>query len=55
MAYGLCSTERRPAVHQLSRALEDRLSPNLLLEHLFDLSDLLLNFAGVLFGVAFVL
>jgi hypothetical protein len=27
--------------------------PNLLLEHLFDLSDLFLNFAGVLFSVAF--
>jgi hypothetical protein len=27
--------------------------PNLLLEDFFDLSDLLLNFARVLFGVAF--
>ncbi len=27
--------------------------PNLLLEHFFDLSDLFLNLAGVLFGVAF--
>jgi hypothetical protein len=26
--------------------------PNLLLEHFLDLSDLLLNFAGVFFGVA---
>jgi hypothetical protein len=28
-------------------------STTLLLEHFFDLSDLFLNFAGVLFGVAF--
>jgi hypothetical protein len=28
-------------------------SPDLLLEHLFDLSDLFFNFAGVFFGVAF--
>ena len=28
-------------------------SPDLVLEHLFDLSDLLLNFAGVFFGIAF--
>jgi len=27
--------------------------PTLLLEYLFDLADLFLNFAGVLFGVAF--
>jgi hypothetical protein len=27
-------------------------SPDLLLEHFFDLSNLLLNFAGVFFGVA---
>jgi hypothetical protein len=33
---------------------EDRQSPpNLLLEHFFDLSDLFLNFPGVLFDVAF--
>ena len=29
--------------------------PNLLLEHLFDLSDFLLNFVGVFFRVAFSL
>ncbi len=41
--------------HQLSNAgtCSGQSPPNSLLEYFFDLSDLLLNFAGVFFGVAF--
>jgi hypothetical protein len=50
------SLERKTKVHQLSRTHKRALGralPTLLLEYFFDLADLFLNFAGVLFGVAF--
>jgi hypothetical protein len=54
------TANRTPAVSGITGAktkyirCPDALSlPTLFLEHLFDLSDLLLNFAGVLFGFAF--
>jgi hypothetical protein len=53
---GLCSTELRATVQSVissARTRSGQTPPNLLLEHLFDLSDLFLNFAGVFFGVAF--
>jgi hypothetical protein len=41
--------------HQLSKAETcfGQSTADLLLEHFFDLSDLLLNFAGVFFGISF--
>jgi hypothetical protein len=53
---GLCSTELRATVQSVissARTRSGQTPPNLLLEYLFDLSDLLLNVAGVFFGVAF--
>ena len=53
---GLCSTELRATAQSVissARTRSGQTPPNLLLEHLFDLSDLFLNFAGVFFGVAF--
>jgi hypothetical protein len=54
------TAKRTPAVSGITGAkteyirCPDALSlPTLFLEHLFDLSDLLLNFADVFFGVAF--
>jgi hypothetical protein len=49
------SGDRRYIRYSGARTLPELTPPNLLLEHFFDLSDLLLNFAGVLFGVAFSL
>jgi hypothetical protein len=37
----------------VGQATQDWSPPNLLLEHFFDLTNLLLNFAGVFFDVAF--
>ena len=51
-----CSTELRATVQSVissARTRSGQTPPNLLLEHLFNLSDLFLNFAGVFFGVAF--
>jgi len=54
---GLCRTEPRAAVLQLSRGLEQapggRTRRSLLLEHFFDLSDLFFDFRGVFFRSAF--
>jgi hypothetical protein len=53
---GLCNTELRATVQSVissARTRSGQTPPNLLLKHLFDLSDLFLNFAGVFFGVAF--
>jgi len=43
----------RGLILSISRTRSGQTPPDLLLEHFFDLSDLLLNFASVLFGVAF--
>src|ERR1039457_3458266 len=51
-----CSTELRATVQSVissARTRSGQTPPNLLLEHLFDLSDLFLNFAGRLFDFAF--
>jgi hypothetical protein len=37
----------------VGQVTKDRSPPNLLLEHFFDLTKLLLNFAGIFFDVAF--
>jgi hypothetical protein len=47
-ARALSRSERRAIAKKAAAA-----PPNLLLEHFFDLSDLFLNVAGVLFGGAF--
>jgi hypothetical protein len=50
------SRERRASVGiscQTSKICSGLSTTNLLLEHFFDLSDFLLNFAGVFFDVAF--
>jgi hypothetical protein len=46
------SGDRRYII-SIARTRSGQAPPDLLLEHFFDLSDLLLNFAGVFFGVAF--
>jgi len=46
---------RKIEVHQLPKRMNtlQAASANLLLEHFFDLPDYFLNFAGVLFSIAF--
>jgi hypothetical protein len=52
---GLCNIWERQVASRCEKHAPDRAFPNLLVEHLLDLTNLLLNFAGPVFSFAFSL